>query len=202
MSTVTTLIQPKEIIDAGIVKASPLNARFDASIIAPVIHLAEDRFLKPFVCEDFYNDLIAQKNPVPSNYNANLGAIVQAYPANPDYELLWTQYFLPYLSRAVYYMALPDIAVQTGSNGLFQNNTEFGQNVGIEGMKFKRDNELQNLEGRKPIIIKYLCDNTDKFTLFCSEGICQDCCDDCKEGNDCSKHSVLQTGRDLGIIIY
>lgn len=201
MSTVTTLIQPKEIVNAGIVKASPLNARFDASIIAPVIHLAEDRFLKTFICSEFYEDLISQKNPIPSNYNDKLGPIVQAYPSNADYEFLWTEYLLAYLSRCSYYMALPDIAVQTGSNGLFVNNTEFGQNIGVDGIKFKRDIELQNIEGRKPIILKYLCDNSEKYPLFNTEGICKECCHDCKEGN-CNKHSVLQNGRDLGIIIY
>ena len=192
MSTVTTLIQAAEIVNTGIVSATPLNKRFDASKIAPSIHLAEDRFFKTFVCTAFYDDLIAQKNPTPSNYNIKLGAIVLAYPSNADYEKLWTQYFLPYLSRAVYLVALPDIVIQTGSNGLFVNSTEFGENLGIKGLSFMQDTQLQNLDGRKPIIIKYLCDNKALFPLFCTEGICTDDCGD----------PIPQEGRDLGIQFY
>lgn len=208
MATVTTLIQPKEIINQGIFKGSPLNDRFDASKIAPVIHLAEDRFFKTFICKDFYDDLIAQKDVNPSNYNANNGPLQQAFPTNPDYEFLWTEYFLAYLSRAVYYMALPDITLQTGSNGLFLNNTEFSTNGGIEALKFMQDTQLNNLEGRKPIIIQYLCDNQDIYTLFCPEGVCQECCcTGCKDGSGCEKentnHGIIpQHGRDLGIQFY
>ena len=44
MATVTTLIQPAEIVNTGILSAAPLNSRFDASKLSSVVHLAEDRF--------------------------------------------------------------------------------------------------------------------------------------------------------------
>jgi hypothetical protein len=205
MATVTTLIQPKEIINQGIFKATPLNDRFDAAKIAPVIHLAEDRFLKTFICSAFYDDLIAQKDPIPSNYNPNLPPLQQAFPSNADYEYLWTQYLLAYLSRAVYYMALPDIVLQTGSNGLFLNNTEFGSNGGIASLKFMQDTQLNNLEGRKPLIINYLCENQSTYPLFCPDGVCKGCyCSGCKDGSGCTNESgiITQSGRDLGIQFY
>ena len=207
MATVTTLIQPSEVINGGIFKATPLNDRFDAAKVSPVIHLAEDRFFKTFICKEFYDDLVAQKDPIPSNYNPNCPPLQQAYPLNPDYELLWTQYLLPYLSRAVYYMALPDITLQTGSNGLFLNNTEFGTNGGIESLKFMQDTQLNNLEGRKPIIIQFLCDNQETYPLFCPEGVCEECCcSGCKDGSGCNdktEHGIIkQSGRDLGIQFY
>ncbi|MCK4884409.1 MAG: hypothetical protein KAS30_06040, partial [Candidatus Diapherotrites archaeon] len=114
MATVTTLIQPPEIVNTGILSAAPLNSRFDASKLSSVVHLAEDRFLKTFICAEFYADLVAQKNTVPSNYNTDLGPLVQAYPLNADSEFLWTEYLLSFLSRAVYYLALPEIVLQTG----------------------------------------------------------------------------------------
>ena len=191
MATVTTLIKPSEIVNTGILSAAPLNSRFDASKLSSVVHLAEDRFLKTFVCAAFYADLVAQKNVVPSNYNPDLGPVVEAFPLNADYEFLYTEYLLSYLSRAVYYLALPEIVLQTGSNGLFLNNTEFNSNSGLDGLKFMQDTQLQNLEKRRPFIIDYLCKNKTTYTLFCDDDC--GCCADCTE---------VESGSNLGIIIY
>lgn len=192
MATVTTLIQPAEIVNTGILSAAPLSSRFDASKLSGVIHLAEDRFLKNIVCAAFYADLILQKNVIPSNYNTDLGPLVEAFPTNADYEYLWKEYLLAYLSRSVYYLALPEIVLQTGSNGLFLNNTEFSSNSGLDGLKFMQDTQLQHLEKRRPFVVDYLCKNKDTFPLFCEEDICG-CCEDCTE---------VESGSNLGIIIY
>jgi hypothetical protein len=191
MATTITLIQPKEVINAGQFKAAPLNARFDQSVIAPYVAFAEDRFLKPFVCAAFYDDLIAEKNATPSNYNIALGAIVQAFPNNSDYEFLWKEYLLPYLSMAVAFQSLPFIAVQAGSNGMFENNTTFGQNIGYQGTKYYMDLMLKTIEDRQVKIKEYLCDNKSLFPLFCYEDVCESC----KEDNDFE-------GSSLGLIIY
>lgn len=175
MSTVTTLIKPIEITRSGIFKAAPVGTSFDASLLAPNIYLAEDRFLKDFINKAFYDDLVLQKNILPSNYNPQLGAIVLAYPTLPLYENLWTQALLPFLSRAVYWQSLPSIVLQAGSIGLYTNNSEFSQSAGISGLKFMLDNELQNLERTKSIIINFLCDNKTDYPLFSTTGYCSDC---------------------------
>lgn len=193
MATVTTLIQAAEIVNTGIVTAAPLNSRFDASKIAGVIHLAEDRFLRPIINKTFYDDLLANKNSTPSNYNIDLGPLVEAFPTVAAYETLWKQYLLPFLSRAVYFVALPEIVLQSGSNGLFLNNTEFSNNSGIDGLKFMQDTQLQHLEKRRPFIIEYLCDNKATFTLF-EDKICP-CC----EETDCTETG---SASDLGIVLY
>jgi len=177
MSTVITLIQAEEVVNQGIVKGSPLSSRFDASQISPNIEEAERRFFKTFINDEFYNDLVAQKNPTPSNYNNDLGPIVLAYPNNALYETLWTQKFFSYLSRACYHESLDNIVVQIGSNGAFVNDTEYGQNVGISGLKFLKDSALQTLEGMQPSIIKYLCDNKANYPLWNSEEYCGECSD-------------------------
>ena len=82
MSTVITLIQAEEVVNQGIVKGSPLSNRFDASQIAFNIPEAERRFLKTFINSEFFDNLVAEKNPIPSNYNPDLGPIVLAYPTN------------------------------------------------------------------------------------------------------------------------
>ena len=175
MSTVITLIQAEEVVNQGILKASPLSSRFDAAQISPNIDEAERRFLKGFINKDFFDDLVSQKNTTPSNYNPDLGGIVKAYPSNVLYETLWTQYLFPYLSRAAYHESLDMIVVQIGSNGAFTNDTEYGQNIGIKGLKFLKDSALQTLEGIKPSIIKFLCDNKTDYPLWDSDPYCSDC---------------------------
>ena len=175
MSTVITLIQAEEVVNQGIVKGAPLSSRFDASQISPNISEAEDRFLKTFINKDFYDDLVAEKNPTPSNYNPDLGALVQAYPTNALYETLWTQKLFPYLSRACYHESLDNIVIQVDSNGAFVNQTEYGENIGVSGLKFLKDSALQTLEGMKPRVIKFLCDNKADYPLWDSEKYCGEC---------------------------
>lgn len=189
MSTVTTIIQAAEVVNQGILKGSPLSSRFDASQISPNIAEAERRFLKTFINPEFYDNLISEKNTLPSNYNPDLGAIVLAYPTNALYETLWTQKLFPYLSRAAYHESLDGIVVQIGSNGAFVNHTDYGDNVGIKGLKFLKDSALQTLEGMKPDIVKYLCDNKASYPLWDHEPFCGDCED-----------SSSELGRTLGFI--
>jgi len=194
MSTVITLIQPSEVVNQGIFKGAPYNNRFDQSLVAPNIHLAEDRFLKTFICKAFYDDLVAEKNATPSNYNADLGALVQAYPSNAAYETLWTQYLLPYLSRAVLCLTLPSVTLQVSSQGVMTNNSEYAQNSGLSGMKFLMDNELRNTEERKPIIIKFLCDNEASYPLFCRSNFCG--------SDDYNEDDFNKPKRNVGLIFY
>lgn len=154
MSTIITLIQAAEVVNQGIVRGAPMNARFDASQIAPNISEAERRFLKTFINQEFFDDLVAQKNPVPSNYNPDLGPIVLAYPANAEYETLWTQYLFPYLSKASLHESLDGIVLQVGSNGIFLNDTEYAQNAGISGLGFMKDSLMETLKDLQPSIIK------------------------------------------------
>ena len=190
MSTVITLIQAEEVVNQGILKGSPLSSRFDASQIAPNIAEGERRFLKTFINEEFFDDLIAEKNPTPSNYNPDLGLIVLAFPNQADYELLWTQHLFPYLSRTSYYESLDGIVIQVGSNGAFLNDTQFGTNVGIQGLKYMKDAALEWLNGRQPDIITFLCENEAEYPLFDRTGHCADC-DNLKN----------KTGRNAGFVL-
>jgi len=202
MSTVTTLILAPETINTGILKSTPKSNRFDASLISPWLNIAEIRFLKTFICAAFYDEMIANMNPLPTNYNPALGPVVKKFPTDAALETLWTQYLLDYLSLAVYYVALPNIVIQTGSNGLYFNNTEFSTNAGPNGLKLMQNIQLQNLNDLKPPIITYLCDNEALYPLFCRDGVCTDCgCTGCADGTGCTG-KVPQSGRDLGIQFY
>jgi len=190
MSTVDTLIQAAEVVNQGIVRGAPLGNRFDASQISPNIAEGERRFLKNFINAAFFTDLLAQKNPVPSNYNADIGPIVLAFPSNAAYETLWTQWLYPYLSKTSLFESMNWIVIQIGSNGAFLNNTTFGENIGIKGLKQVKDDLLQSIEGVQPSIINFLCENKADYPLWDSTGYCDDC--------DSSKNKI---GRNGGFVL-
>lgn len=202
----TTLIQPSEIVNGGIVRPVPTTVRFDAQLLAPHVQAAELKFIKYKLCADLYNDMIAQKNPTPSNYNPNVGPIVQAFPSDPNYETLWTEYLLSLTSYAVFYIALPFISVQTGTNGLYLNDSQFGENAGLKGSKYLQDATLNNqIEPISDAMLDFLCNNAADYPLFKSDLKCKDCgCDcgesECKGLTSCRKKGPIN--KKLGIFLY
>lgn len=203
----TTLIQPSEIVNGGIVRPIPITARFDSQLLAPHVQGAELKFIKPKLCADLYNDMIAQKNPTPSNYNPDVGPIVQAFPGNANYETLWTEYLLALDSYAVMFTALPFISVQTGTNGLYLNDSQFGENAGLKGSKYLQDALLSNqIEPICEAMLDYLCNNAANYPLFKSDLKCKDCggCDcgqgECQGLTSCRKKGPID--KKLGIFIY
>ena len=189
MSTVRTLITAFEIVNQGIVKAAPMSNRFDASILAPQIDIAEQRFLKKIINIEFYNDLLAQRTVNEIQYNSDLGALQIAYPNNADYEELFTQYLYPYICRSVLYESYPYTVVQTETNGQFLNAPTYGQNAGIKTMQMYRDTMLETLKGTEPIIKAFLCENKEKYPLWDSSKYCDDC-----------QKEYKTEGRNLGIV--
>jgi hypothetical protein len=185
MSTVTTLIKAEEIVNQGIFKGAPIGSRFDANLISPNIAQAELRFLKTavspktsgFINSAFYDDLIAEKNVNPCNYNIDLGAIVQAFPTNAAYETLWTQWLFPFLSKASVYESLDNIIIQVGSRGAFINGGGMGENIGISGLKHLKDSFMESLVGYKPFIVNFLCENKTVYPLWDDTGFCSECDD-------------------------
>src|SRR5690606_39614476 len=105
--TTPTLIQPGEVVNGGLLKATPLNARFDLTLIAPHIADAERLHVVPEICEDLYNAMITKKAGAISNYNTSIGPLVKAFPEVEDaaYETLWTKYLMNLCAWAVYYEA-------------------------------------------------------------------------------------------------
>lgn len=180
----TTLINVGEVVNGGLFRPAPLNARFDTQLLAPQIYVAELTYIKPVLCEDFYNDLIAEKNTTDCNYNSVIGAIVPKFASNADYETLWTTVLFELCARAVYLQSLPYIAMQTGSNGIYMNNTEFANNAGDKGLKMLQDNERRAIEVLQGALKSYLCDNRTLYPLYPSAELCEcetGCgCDTCK----------------------
>lgn len=187
-----TLIKAGEVINGGLYRAAPLNARFDEQLIAPNIAPAELRFLLPILCREFYDDLIAEQNAAVANYNPNVGALVDKFPTNAAYESLWTDGGLGALNaRIVYFISLPYISMQTGSNGIYHVETEHAKTVSSKDVKYLQDNELKNIETLSEYVQNYICQNQTNYPLFPASSKCIDVegCDDCGGLDSESKNS-------------
>lgn len=199
MSTAITLIQPEEIVNGGLLRGAPISMRFDAAELGPHIKLAEIRFLKPLICNEFYQYLILEKDGRVSSYNIDICPLEDAYPNDPILEKLWTEFLLPYLSYCVLFQALPYIAIKTTSNGIFTNETQFAENVGKTGFKILQDTTLSNIEILREELRKHLCKNQNIYPLFCADCHCNcDCgisgCEECED--------TKVKAPNLGIILY
>lgn len=184
--TTPTLIQPNEVVNGGVFKATPLNARFDVTILAPHIQEAENIHVVPVLGSAFYAALIAAKAGAISNYNPAAGALAKAFPDSDDlsvaFEALWVGGLMRLCAWAVYYEALPFIALQAGSNGVFQVNTEFAQNVGASGVKLLQDTALRRINRQAESLGVYLCANAASLTGYDNSG-CPDA-DGCADSDD------------------
>lgn len=162
------LILPSEVINEGITRPTPLNARFDKQLIAPHITVAEQRWLVPLLGDDLYNDMVADQAA------AAEPPTVPKF-TNVNYEALWNRFLWSYNARAVQLEAMPTIGIQTGANGLYLNNTNTSENAGIQGIKLMQDWLQAQLMTLQTSIKKYLCDNSDDFPLYDAATNCDSC---------------------------
>lgn len=103
-------------------RAAPQSARMDVQLIAPHISAAERAWVLKLLGEAMFLDMVAQQNAAVSNYNPQLGPIVQKFPTASNYEALWVRELgglLELEACAVLFEALPFISAQIGSNGIF-----------------------------------------------------------------------------------
>ncbi|MCK5640834.1 MAG: hypothetical protein KAJ19_08555 [Gammaproteobacteria bacterium] len=204
MSAATTLISANEVVNGGIVRPAPFNSRFDAQLLAPNLLLAEERFLVPILCRNFYEDLIAQKTTDASNYNSSVGPIVPKFGTNPDYETLWKQHLQESAARAVFISSLDDIVLQTGSNGLFINNSQFAESAGIEGMRTKEDRQLEKINLLINRMQRFLCKNNDLYPLWPYDKFCKQCGCSCTDECGCEDGDYIPKdgdGTNTGFVI-
>lgn len=154
---VMAIIKASEVINGGIARPAPADVRFDAMLLSPHIADAEARFVVPILTEDFYGVLEAARSASASNYNPSLGATAQAFPSAAEYESLWTEHLREFCAVAVLYEALPFVGLQIQAGGLYLNDTSFGQNAGLQGIKFMQDTLLSKLEVKAERLKSWLC---------------------------------------------
>ena len=158
----------------------PQNMELDAAIIGS-IYPAEKRFLKSLLGDDLYNEMISLGSGVISDYVTTPN--VEKFPANANYEKLWANYLLQFMSIAIMHESLPFIAAQIQTNGIVQQNP-----YGATGLTIKDSQTLQ-LQHRDTIfnlwyeIEKFLCENKKDYPLFKPKNCIRYNCKDCFDSN-------------------
>lgn len=171
----------------------PTNMGNDASIIG-AIYPCEIDFLESLLGTAMYEDMLAIGSGVISNYttqpiSGGAAPPVLKFPANANYELLWSKYLIQFMSIAIMYESLPYIAAQLQTNGLVENNPYGATGLKIKDAKVLQQSHRDNIFKLWYRIEKFLCDNKTDYPLFktknCSHYICGD--HDCKDEQRKSK---------------
>lgn len=171
------LIQASEVIQGGIARPTPADVRMDQALIAPHIETAEYRWVLPALGEDFYNTLTEEKGTSTAFSTA-------------AYQTLWGTHLKALCANASLYEAAPFIVIQAGSNGLYMNRNEYGETVGIEGLKFYQDTLKQRIEISARRMRDWLCTCAADLPGFSSSAIgCPD--DDCEESGASDLYTTL-----------
>jgi len=198
-----TLIQPSEVINDGIFRVSPVTTNFDQNLVNnTLIASAEEDNTIHLLGLELYEDMVAQQNTIPSNYNPDAGPIVQKFPTNAAYETLWTKFLLRYEGWIVYKDIIDFITIQASSQGLLYTKTEYADNAGIEGADRIIQTVQKKIDNLVDRIKNFICDNKSDYPLYPSENRCK-CdqnedaqekfydkwhgshCGDCHDGYDC-----------------
>jgi hypothetical protein len=177
------LIQPSEVIAGGVARPTPADIRLDKSLISPHIQDAEFRWIVPAIGLTLYDSMVAQKG----TSTAFTSAV---------YQQLWDKQLKSFCANAVLYEAAPYMVMQLGSNGLYTLDNEYGQNVGVEGLKFYQDTLLQRLDVKKKRIKDFLCSCATSYAAFIPSAI------GCPEAT-CDEHEeeITDIYNTLGIVL-
>lgn len=181
------LITPNEIINGGFLRNSPVNARFDATLLEPHIADAEERHVQVLLGADLYADLITIKDGTEGDYRNE--PAVPAFPGNATYEGIWTNGLMALCGWAVVYEAYPFITVKTSSQGAMVTNTEHSNNLGVKGIEFMMDTILQRIDLKSSSLKKYLCGIKDTLGDL-APTYCKEC------------YTDDETDKYVGIIFY
>ena len=161
-----SLIQASEITQGGIARPAPTDIRFDNALIAPHIQSAEWAWVEPVLGTSLYDTLKAEKG-------------TSSAFTTSAYQALWDTHLKQLCANASIYEATPYIVLQLGSNGLYLNSQDYGQNVGIEGVKFYQDTLRTRLARQQEKMKDWLCSCAASLPGFDSSAAgCTSGCDD------------------------
>lgn len=157
------LSQPLEVIQGSTARPSPADIRLDKTLVSPHIPVAEFRWVKDTIGSDFYNALIAEKGDS------------SAFTTSA-YQTLWDTNLKALCANSVLYEAAPYIVMQLGTNGLYLIDNEYGQNAGMDGVKFYQDTLRQRIMVQQQMTKDWLCASASALPDFVPSAVgCPDC---------------------------
>ncbi|TWP31878.1 hypothetical protein ETU08_00015 [Apibacter muscae] len=190
------LITPDEVLSHA-----ATDQEINARLIQSNIINAEERFIAPALCDEFYEDFINQKNRIVTEENRAeiiesinssssvkvkglpLGTIVNAleFVENEWYLKLWHRFLWKLTAESVDMMCIVPSWLRHTSAGQMLNNpktiggNEGGANSGdLKDIQFKLDIAIQDrIDPLMEQMKAWLCRNKTHFPLFCHP------CDEC-----------------------
>lgn len=164
------LIQPLEIIQGGTARPTPGDIRLDKTLVSPHIQAAEYRWVRDSLGESFYSTLVADKGESTAF-------------TTTAYQSLWDNHLKSLCANATLYEAAPYIVMQLGTNGLYLIDNEYGQNAGMDGVKFYQDTLRQRITLQQSMMKEWMCASATSLTGFSSSAIgCPD--SDCVDSEE------------------
>jgi len=169
---------PQEVLALNLSAPSPATTALSRANVAQSIQTAEIRFLLPLLGEELFNDMLAERNNVPSSYPSG-GPNVAKFPTKASYEELWKRYLWNYTGQAVLLEATPFIHYKVTQAGVQKDQTEYSKHGGKEGLGAITDRLQQRLDALEEQIKKYICENRDGFPLYDFDENCDCGCEAC-----------------------
>jgi hypothetical protein len=174
---------------------APTSHTADHRMIEQAIIIAEERFIRPAICRDMYDDFRNQKNVVVDNTNnatlnaatnmtLTAGQIVNALElvTNPWYKKLWNEYLWKICAEVVIYTATPTNFSEYTSQGEMINNPKSilneGQgatSAGIKEVQWKMDKILMDrIDPLIQAMHDWICENKTEFPKYCKPCACSE----------------------------
>ena len=142
---------------------SPIPLNYNMKELHNYVKLAEDIWIRPLIGEDWYEELLEQ---VKTNTltEANSTALVEA---------IW-----PYEAYTVCYEALTIIWAHFSETGISLGKSDNSESVDLKDMTYIQQHLRGQVEARKDICKKWICNHSASFPLVdCCACEC-DCCND------------------------
>lgn len=190
------------IVSDEVIAWGPTENVSDPRNIMQAIQIAEERFIKPLICKDLYNDFRDQKNVAVSDINKEyleglfppgiileVGALVNAVEfCDTWYQTLWTEHLWKLLAECVIYVSSPTNWSKYSASGEMINNPKSisadsgsgANSVDLADIKWKLDKLLMDrIDPLRASTQEYLFDNRSHFPKH----NCRDFGSDCRDDN-------------------
>ena len=193
-----TIIKTSDVLSSTALKTTPIHVSFDPVLIEPFLDIAElRRLVQTDILGDCEDDARAFYYAIRDDRDASTGLFTNAH-----YQKLFDDYLNKYLCLSVVVEALPHIAQQVGTGGIFEAQTQFLDNAGEKGADNLQDKYLRMLGVLRKEIQYYLKENYTLFPLY-KNTLLDKYYNDCRTGDDMEDERYIKPKtNNFGIIIY
>lgn len=133
------------------------DVNFDTTLLTRYVFLAQTRYLKPLLGDDFYEELVSESN----------GATLTA-----DNTAILDDWIKPMLAYFIMYLSLPQIRNEITEVGIMNNRSETSDASSNSDYASLRASMLDNgqtwVNNIKEFIKQAQEDDTTKYPLYCS----------------------------------